>query len=73
MLHDLVLPDGKIFSEQDAALLALLVYRRFGCQMLPATHAWQRLMQNTTSIHDFRLLVRMAQQTMEEKRCGDPD
>jgi hypothetical protein len=63
MEQDITLASGDTFTALDSALLALLIYRRCDRNMLTATRAWQRLMQNDASIHDFRRLVRRAERS----------
>jgi hypothetical protein len=45
------------FTQDDAAELAQLVFRRFRCDQQAATEAWRRLMQNNCSEEAFMSLV----------------
>ena len=54
--------NGKPFSEAEHAMLALLVYRRFGEDVSAASAAWRRMMQNATTDEDFTGLLDLAAQ-----------
>lgn len=61
-LHpDLQRPDPleRAFDEREHAAMAALVYRRFGGAEAGAV-AWRRLMQNSTTVEQFRALARRA-------------
>lgn len=48
---------GEVFSENDAADLAFMVYRRFGRDINAAHLAWMRLLVNNCPIYSFEGLV----------------
>lgn len=54
---DVTSTKGERFSTDDSANLAWLVYRRFGRDLVSATAAWNRLLQNNCSVTDFDKLV----------------
>ncbi len=51
---------GKYFTGEDHAKLAALIYRRFGEDLAQARAAWQRMLHNSCSVSDFRLLLENA-------------
>lgn len=52
---------GQVFTYKDHAALALLIYRRWGCDLASAACAWRRLFQNDCSDADFAALVMLGQ------------
>lgn len=48
---------GEVFSENDTADLAFMVYRRFGRDIDYAHSAWMRLLGNNCTVRSFENLV----------------
>ncbi len=48
---------NEVFSGENAELMALLVYKRFGRDQEAATTAWRRLLGNSATTDDFMKLV----------------
>ncbi len=48
---------GEPFTFRQCAQLAYLIYVRFGRSLGAACLAWERMLQNTTDLSDFRELV----------------
>lgn len=51
----------ELFSFADSADMAWMVYRRFGRDLVSATAAWNRLMQNNCNATQFSELVSYSQ------------
>ena len=49
---------GERFTEAENFKLAKLIYKRFGNDLIEATAAWNRLLENNCSQSDFLRLVR---------------
>lgn len=54
---DVTTTNKEIFTEDQSAELALMIYIRFGRNVLDAAMAWRRLLQNTCEIGQFAELV----------------
>lgn len=50
--------DGEAFTIEESRQLARLVLKRFGNNLIAATRAWRRLLQNDCTIEDFQALIR---------------
>ncbi len=60
-IFDFTTVSGERFPKEDSALLALLIYRRFGRNAIAATAAWRRLLMNDCRIEEFQRLIDYAQ------------
>jgi hypothetical protein len=49
--------NGQVFTGEQSAVMAALIYKRFGCSLVVSLAAWQRLMQNNCPIDKFGDLV----------------
>jgi len=58
----ITMADGTKWTEEetDAATLAFLIWKRWGCDMAGAAVAWRRLHQNSCPDYDFEKLVKRA-------------
>lgn len=52
---------GELFTGDDHAQLAVLVYRRFGRDAKVAAAAWRRMLQNGCTEEDFETLLQCGQ------------
>lgn len=57
---------GETFSHDDSANMAWMVYRRFGRDLVVATAAWNRLLQNNCDVTQFHKLVQHSELNDEE-------
>lgn len=55
---DVTTTNGEVFTEQDSAELAYLVWRRWGKDDEAAAAAWRRLHQNSCPTSQFVALVK---------------
>jgi hypothetical protein len=55
--HAVHTTSGETFSGRDSALLAVLIYRRFGREERAAAAAWRRLHENVCPDRNFMILV----------------
>ena len=49
--------NGSKFTGEQSAELAILVYKRFGCNMASACAAWRRMLENNCREADFAALI----------------
>ncbi len=60
-MADVTTTDGTVFTHEQSADLALMVYYRFGKDMDSAAAAWRRMLQNNCETSDYiDLLVNAA-------------
>lgn len=52
---------GDIFTGDESAKLAALIFKRFGREVEPAVAAWRRMLGNNTTSADFLELVEWAE------------
>lgn len=55
--NDITTTNGEVFTHAESALLAALVLRRFGMDVLSAAAAWRRMLQNSCTDEQFRTLA----------------
>ena len=49
--------DGQVFTSEEQRSMACLIYKRFGSDPEAAADAWQRMLQNGSTVGDFMTLV----------------
>jgi hypothetical protein len=49
--------NGSLFTGEQSAKLAILVYKRFGCNMSAACKAWRRMLESNCPEADFAALI----------------
>jgi len=54
------------FTGADSALMAFMVYKRFGRDTDAACAAWRRMLQNSTPFADFTMLVEVGRPLYEK-------
>lgn len=64
--NDIRTTRGERFSYSDSADMAWLVYRRFGRDLVSATRAWNRMLQNNCNETQFQELVQYSQLNDED-------
>lgn len=52
-MSDITTTEGKVFTHEQSADLALMIYQRFGREMEPAAAAWRRMLQNNCETTDY--------------------
>jgi hypothetical protein len=57
VMDDIKTTAGEIFSYEDSATVAYLIYRRFGRDFVVAHAAWMRLFQDNCSMQQFKEMV----------------
>lgn len=60
---------GEAFTPEDSALLARLIYRRFGYEISAAAAAWRRMLQNNCTDAHFAALVAHGDDVLPVRRA----
>lgn len=56
-MSNITTTDGSVFTHEQSADLALMIYHRFGRDMNSAAAAWRRMLQNNCDNSDYIDLV----------------
>jgi hypothetical protein len=56
-MADITTTEGTVFTHEQSADLALMIYYRFGRDMNASCAAWKRMLQNSTPVEDFTDLL----------------
>jgi len=56
-MSDITTTEGKVFTHEQSADLALMIYYRFGREIEPASAAWRRMLGNNCETADYMDLL----------------